>query len=38
MLPVEYALEVVEVTVLIREGPNILEAVEKLDAVDATED
>lgn len=35
-LPVEYALDVVEVTVLIR--PNMLEAVEKLEAVDVMED
>ena len=37
-LAVEYALEVVEVTVLIRLGPNMLEAAEKFDAVDAVDE
>jgi hypothetical protein len=38
MDPCEYALDVVDETVLIRLGPNILDAAEKLDAVDAVED
>lgn len=38
ILFVEYALDVVEVTVLIRLGPNMLEAAEKLEAVEVTDD
>lgn len=36
-LPVEYALELVEVTVLCLLGPKALDAAEKDEAVDATE-